>query len=130
MINDIRVKVDFLVIFICSCLLVPSVHLPELSKTVASTTVNSALSVRSSEHLRQPSAFVILPAGNSTAIAGIVLKADDKGATYICFPSRYLNFGKLWFEIQNEKISDLLNSINRVDIVPQFFSLLGLNENE
>jgi len=47
MINDIRVKVDFLVIFVCSCLLVPSVHLPELSKTVASTTVNSALSVRS-----------------------------------------------------------------------------------
>ncbi len=47
MINDIRVKVDFLVIFVCSCLLVPSVHFPELSKTVASTTVNSALSVRS-----------------------------------------------------------------------------------
>ncbi len=50
MINDIRVKVDFLVIFvifICSCLLVRSVHLPELSKTVTSTTVNSALSVRS-----------------------------------------------------------------------------------
>ena len=72
--------------------------------------------------MRQPSAFVILPAGNSTAIAGIVFKADDKGVTYICFPSRYLIFWELWFEIQNEKISNLLNSINRVDIVPQSFS--------
>ncbi len=74
-----------------------------------------------SEHLRQPPAFVILPAGNSTAIAGIVFKADDKGATYICFPNRYLNFWKLWFEIQNEKISDTLNLINRVDMVPRSF---------
>ena len=103
MINDIRVKADFLVIFICSCLLVPSVH-PELSKTVASTTVNSALSVRSSEHLRQPSALAILPAGNSTAIAGIVFKADDKGATYICFPSRYLIFWSCGLKYQMKKL--------------------------
>ena len=74
-----------------------------------------------SEHLKQPPAFVILPAGNSTPIADIVFKADDKGATYICFPSRYLNFWKLWFEIQNEKISDTLNLINRVDIVFRSF---------
>jgi len=54
--------------------------------------------------LRQPSALAILPAGNSTAIAGIVFKADDKGATYICFPSRYLIFWSCGLKYQMKKL--------------------------
>ncbi|MGB8687921.1 MAG: hypothetical protein WCD53_11375 [Microcoleus sp.] len=60
------------------------------------------------EHLRQPPALVVLPAGNSTGIAGIVFKADHAGATYICFRTRYLKFWKMWFELQDEKINETI----------------------
>jgi hypothetical protein len=58
--------------------------------------------------LRQPPAFVVMPAGEATAIVGIVFKLDNNGTTYICFPYRYLKFWKLWLEMQNEEISDVI----------------------
>jgi len=63
---------------------------------------------REVNELRQSPAFVVMPAGEATAIAGIVFKLNNNGTTYICFPYRYLKFWKLWLEMQNEEISDVI----------------------
>jgi hypothetical protein len=63
---------------------------------------------REVNELRQSPAFVVMPAGEATAIAGIVFKLSNNGTTYICFPYRYLKFWKLWLEMQNEEISDVI----------------------
>jgi hypothetical protein len=63
---------------------------------------------REVNELRQSPAFVVIPAGEATAIVGIVFKLSNNGTTYISFPYRYLKFWKLWLEMQNEEISEVI----------------------
>jgi hypothetical protein len=58
--------------------------------------------------LRQSPAFVVMPAREATAIVGIVFKLDNNGTTYICFPYCYLKFWRLWLEMQNEEIREVI----------------------